>query len=271
MIHRLPVPQIFSDDIFNSRGKIPPVRVFALAKDIAQNGQIQPIVVQPWDKDGFKYRIICGHRRYMAHRINKSETIDAIIREGLSEDDAFLLNLSENLNREDLNILQEAKAIRRFINAGWKPEVIALKLSVNAQWVKVRSVLLDLEPEIQNRAEAGLLTQYQILDISKMPTVGDRMLATQKAVEHKLRGERGSLKLKKEKSVFTKKPRNIAEIHEMQDIICEALGNGLPTRLAAWCAGVISAKELYNDIKKSCEENGLEWEIPLVVSPPHGF
>jgi len=264
----LPMTDIFVDEEFNCRGHIVPVHVYELAKDIREHGLLQNIVVQPWDKDGFKYRIVCGHRRYMAYRINEETHIPGTVKEGLTEEDAMAMNLSENLCREDLNLLQEAKAIEKFINFGWSTKRICKKLSVSEMWLRARTALLQLEPEIQKRAEAGLLTQHQIMDISRMPTAKDRMAATQKAVNHKLAGERKSLKLKESKSVFTKKPRAVEEIHEMQGLVADVLGNGLTTRFAAWAAGVISDRDFHKDIRKAADSRGISWELPMAVAPP---
>ena len=268
-INNIGMSDILSDDTFNCRGRIAPVKVFELAKDIKEQGLLQPIVVQSWDKDGFKYRIVCGHRRFMAFRVNGETNIPCIVKKNLTEEDALLLNLTENINREDLNICQEAFAIKRFVDEGWSQSRIAQKLSVSSMWVRTRVAVLNLEPEIQRRAEAGMLTQHQIMDISSMPTREARMNAVQKAVDHKLKGERRSLKLSKgNKSVFTKKPRSVDEIHEMQDLVREVIGNGLTTRFADWTAGVISAREFYYDLRDEAESIGIDWSLPLIVAPP---
>ena len=109
--HDVLMSEIFSDDEFNCRGRIIPLDVLDLAKSIKETKLQQPIAVQPFKhptNPNIKYRIIAGHRRFMAFVVNKSTTIPAIIRDGLSELDARLLNLTENLKRQDLNMLQEA-------------------------------------------------------------------------------------------------------------------------------------------------------------------
>src|SRR5262245_14130389 len=102
----VPMDQIFSDDDFNCRGRIAPIDVIDLAKSIEEVGLQQPIVVQPYKhplNPKILYRIMAGHRRFMAFRVNKSDKIPAFIREGLTDFEARLLNLTENLKRQDLN------------------------------------------------------------------------------------------------------------------------------------------------------------------------
>jgi len=270
-IIRVPLSDILSDDEFNCRGHITPASVQELANDIEKVGLLAPIIIQPW-KDGYKYRIICGHRRYLAKRVlNKrnvkdSDTIDCIVHDHLSAEQAFVLNLSENVKRESLNILQEALALKRFYELGWTQERISKELGVLRPWVQVRVCILRLPPEIQQRAAAGMLTQHQILEISSMSSREDQMTACRAAIDWKLKGNRGSLKdlkkktvkVVKEKSVFaTGKARDRNDIGLMQDALQEVLGDDhIAARVLGWAAGFVSSYDLGNDIQNILYEQG---------------
>ena len=94
-----------------------------LAQSIKQDGLNFPLVVQPWHGG---YRLICGFRRYQAiATILKWTKIPVMIRSDLSDAEAQRLNLSENLERKNLNILEEARALQKIypegISLGWLP------------------------------------------------------------------------------------------------------------------------------------------------------
>ena len=90
-------------------------RLKQLANSINEVGQLQPIIVK---KDNDKYLLISGERRYRAIRNEgKKDTIAAVILdENLKEDYFRQIQLIENLQREDLNAIERAKSIQKFIN-----------------------------------------------------------------------------------------------------------------------------------------------------------
>jgi ParB family chromosome partitioning protein len=80
-----------------------------LAESIRQKGVIQPIIVKP-DPENQRYILIAGERRYRAAKIAERETIPALVKE---KEDPLELGIIENLQREDLNPIEEAEAIMR--------------------------------------------------------------------------------------------------------------------------------------------------------------
>jgi ParB family chromosome partitioning protein len=104
------------DTDFNCRGAITPISVHELANNIRTAGLIEPVVVRPYDKDGFKYDLVAGFRRTQAFknlRANEPEKYSEIpvVIKNVTLAEAKILNLIENIHREDLNILQEARAL----------------------------------------------------------------------------------------------------------------------------------------------------------------
>ena len=118
----IPVAAIYYDAAFNCRGEFTLQSVKELADSIAQAGRlICPVAVQPWTEEGFEYRLIVGHRRFRAvTAFLKWTEIPAYICEGLSDHEARMLNVVENLQRKSLNILEEARAIQNLYPEGGK-------------------------------------------------------------------------------------------------------------------------------------------------------
>lgn len=263
----IPMTDIFSDDDFNCRGKIVPLDVIDLARDIQDNGLDIPIVVQPYDEHPpQKYRIIAGHRRFMAFRVNKATEIPCQIRQDLDELHAAAFNLRENLTRQQLNIKQEAHGLRRFYHAGWTDKATADLLHQSRGWVQVRYMLLALPEDIQNEAAAGMINQEHVRKLFGMKTEEMYQLV-RKIKESKIKGEKIELPVEKKKdpNARLKKSRERYDIFSMIDWLLTTVGAGLHTRGMAWAAGEISDYEFLEDVERHCDENGLTFHHPSFI------
>lgn len=274
-VHDLPISEIFADEEFNCRGVISPIGVMELSKSIKEQGLLQPILVQPWTKkDGKKYRIVMGYRRFKAHQVLNVPTIRAIVKQGLTDDDAVILNLSENIQREDLTILQEAKSIEKLKLNGWSEIQVAERLKKSRGWVQVRFFLLELPVEIQQEAANGNLSQQEIRDA--WTTLEHQGLDAafeyvRELKEAKLTGKKRPVtpaKIAAKKKKNRKYPRTPEEIIEIQGIIREKLGNGIITQLLAWCAGEIDDLTMHQALRAECVKNGKTYMIPLALTQP---
>lgn len=263
--HDLPMSEIFCDNDFNCRGKIAPMEVVDLARDIAANGLDCPIVVQPYDKSlGHKYRIIAGHRRYTAFRLNNATTIPCTVRSDLDDFGAAAFNLRENLLRSSLNVLQEANGIRKFLIAGWSEGQVAELVKQSRGWVQVRNVLLRLPKDIQEVAAAGFLTQDQIKKLGGLK--GDKQYELVRNIkEAKLRGEKVSVEEPKKRDGMSanRKSQDRMTIFQMTEKLLTTIGAGLTTRALAWAAGEISDYQFYQTLKEYCDSIGVEFTIPI--------
>jgi|SRR5215471_321586 len=261
---KVPVKEIYSDVKFNCRGMIPESNVVELARDINTRGLLQPITVQPYVlHPPHRYRVVIGHRRLAAYRQLEWVEIPAIIKEGLSDIDAQTLNLVENINRQDLNLLQEAKAIEKFRVAGLSLDDIANRLRKSKAWLNIRFTLLKLHPEIQNAAAGGVLTQEQVLDIAKLKVPELQFEAIKKIKESRIRGEKRAMKIvKPKKNLLKRKERNRAERTEMLGHILDTIGPCVATRILAWTNGDISTLELHRDLESFAKDKGIHYSIP---------
>lgn len=254
----------------NSRGEMKILECVPLAKDIEQNGLLQPIVVrrfQDSDRKWYKwekpYQLVAGFRRYSAHIILKKEEISCVISECTFERARFL-NLAENIQRKDLNLLQEAKSVRKLQELGYTQEEIADELKQSRGWAQIRCKLLDLPEEIQIEAAAGLINQTHIRELSMLPNKEEQYTLVKKIKDAALRGRKltkeeiRAPKMKKE----AKRQRTKVEMLEMIDHIIDTLKGNFGTRCLSWASGEISTDELYNDIQLQCDVKGVPYVRP---------
>lgn len=271
-VRDIKMSKIFSDGDFNCRGSILPMDIIDLVRDIEKCGLQFPIAVQPANDvnhplpEGFDFRIIAGHRRFEAFRLLKKEEIPVMIKVGLDEVQARLLNLGENLKRKALNLLQEAKAIKKLRDLGLNRRQVSVELGVSTSWVQVRFNLLDLPVEIQEEAAAGILNQYQVKQLFGLSTKEEQFDAIKKIKDARVRGERG-ISVGKSPLVDPNKKKRHAKntVQEMIDHLGKSIGFGLHTRTLAWANGEISSAELFVSIKDYADAHNIDYEIPVRI------
>lgn len=234
----------------NCRGLIAPFDVQSLADSMKEIGLKQPIVVR--QKDG-RYELIAGHRRLAAARYLKWETIPSII-DNMTDRQAQVFNLVENLQRKNLNILQEAYGVKFLKDQNMTNSEIASQLHVSAWWVKIRVELMKLPEEIQTDIAADLLTQQQIADVIELKERNAQFEMVKRIKAHKMAGLTFKGAFKKP-SIHAKKVMKRDEILKMSGHILDHVGPCLTTRFAAWAAGEISTDEFFIDIKNEAGPN----------------
>src|SRR5215471_14321813 len=127
-----------------------------LANSIRAHGVVQPIVVRPLE-DGF-FQLIAGERRWRAAQRAGLTRVPAVVRES-GEHDALEIALIENLQREDLNAIEEAQAYERLMNEfGLTQEEVAHAVGKNRATVANMLRLLRLPPEVQQWLRENKLT-----------------------------------------------------------------------------------------------------------------
>ncbi len=126
-----------------------------LARSIQASGIIQPIVVRPVGK---RYQLIAGERRWRAAQKAGLTKVSAIIRE-VPDELALEMTLVENIQREDLNAMEAARAFERLMNEfQLTQESVAERTGKDRTTVANAIRLLKLEPTIQDWIEEGKLT-----------------------------------------------------------------------------------------------------------------
>lgn len=172
-----------------------------LAKSIEQNGIIQPILVRPM-ADG-SYQLIAGERRWRAARMAGLTEVPVTIRE-MSDEEASIFALIENLQREDLNPVEEAEGLKSLIESyGFTQEEAADKVGKSRTAVTNTLRLLKLPSPVRNllgdgkitaghaRALLGLDDEKEMLKIAETVVAQDLSVRqVEKMVKYALQGEK---------------------------------------------------------------------------------
>jgi ParB family chromosome partitioning protein len=126
-----------------------------LARSIRASGIIQPIVVRPVGK---RYQLIAGERRWRAAQKAGLDRVSSIVKE-VPDDLALEMTLVENIQREDLNAMEAARAFERLMDEfQLTQEAVAERTGKDRATVANAIRLLKLEPMIQDWIEEGKLT-----------------------------------------------------------------------------------------------------------------
>lgn len=131
-------------------------KIQELAQSIKENGLIQPIIVRKSPVLG--YEILAGERRYRASIAAGLSEVPVIIKQ-LSDQDMMLHSIIENLQRENLNPIEEAKAYQSLIDKGFTHSEIAEKMGKSRPYITNLVRLLGLPKHILTEVESGKLSQ----------------------------------------------------------------------------------------------------------------
>jgi ParB family chromosome partitioning protein len=132
--------------------------LYELAESIRSQGIMQPILVRPLAGAGAKaqnYEIIAGERRYRAARLAGLEEVPVLVRE-VPDESAAVMALIENIQREDLNPLEEAQGLKRLVDEfGLTHEQAAQSVGRSRSAASNLLRLLNLAPPVQQMLMAG--------------------------------------------------------------------------------------------------------------------
>jgi ParB family transcriptional regulator, chromosome partitioning protein len=141
---------------YQTRRKIREEALSELVESIKATGVIQPVVLRPGVNG--RYQLVAGERRWMASRRAGKMTIPAVIRQ-ISNEQAMEITIIENLQREDLNPVEQARAFERLSREfGLTQEQIATRTGKDRASIANFIRLLKLPATIQESLEAGTLS-----------------------------------------------------------------------------------------------------------------
>ncbi|MBG0826966.1 ParB/RepB/Spo0J family partition protein [Planomonospora sp. ID67723] len=146
-----------------------------LSASIREVGLLQPVVVRPVGEE--RYELIMGERRWRASQLAELDVIPAIVRE-TKEDKLLLDALIENLQREQLNALEEAAAYKQLLDDfGATHEQLAARVGRSRSHVTNTILLLTLPPKIQLKVAAGTISagHARALRTMKDPVAQERL------------------------------------------------------------------------------------------------
>lgn len=138
-----------------------------LAESIKENGLLQPISVR---KQGSKYELIAGERRYRACLLLGRKDIEAIIFDK-SDEESATLSLIENIQREDLNAIEQAMAMQRIMRQEEITQAeLAYRLGYQQSTVANKLRLLKLPDYIKNAIARGTISERHARALLKVPS-----------------------------------------------------------------------------------------------------
>ncbi|MGD0247972.1 MAG: ParB/RepB/Spo0J family partition protein [Candidatus Limnocylindrales bacterium] len=159
---------------YQPRQRVEQKTLESLAASIAVHGVLQPVLVTEV-LDG--YQLVAGERRVRAAQIAGLDHIPAIVRQ-LAQRDQLAVALVENVQRADLNAMEEAHAYRQLADEfGLTQEEIATRVGRARSTVANTLRLLDLEPSVQQALADGNITEGHARALAGASPAGQRQLA----------------------------------------------------------------------------------------------
>ncbi len=154
-----------------------------LSESIREHGVLQPLLVR---KKGSKYEIIAGERRYQASKLADITEVPVIIKD-VDDQQMMALALIENLQRSDLNPLEEAKGYRQLIDAsGMTQDALSKAVSKSRSAITNSLRLLDLPEQVQQLIFDGQLTAGHARAILAVPYEDARIKLAERVVKEGL-------------------------------------------------------------------------------------
>ncbi len=154
-----------------------------LANSIQQYGVIQPVVVRRTAKG---YELVAGERRWRASQIVGLKVIPVVVRD-YSDSEMMEIALIENLQRENLNPIEEGSSYRRLIeDFGLTQEEVAKKLGRSRSLIANTIRLLQLPPQIQDYVSRGTLTMGHAKALLALPNAQMQCEAANRVIEEDL-------------------------------------------------------------------------------------
>jgi ParB family chromosome partitioning protein len=214
------------DDImpnrFQPRKSFDEEKIDELARSIRDNGLLQPVVVRRKDA-GFE--LIVGERRVRAARKAGLKEVPALVKD-FSEGKLLELALIENVQREDLNPVEEATAYRMILERDMvTQEELAGRLGKSRSYIANMVRILDLPPDIRENVSRGTISVGQAKAILSLDTEGERQALAKKILTEGLTVRQTEEIVKKRRVPRgTNTPKKDSSIVEIEDKLRGRLG-----------------------------------------------
>ena len=205
----LPLAQI-KPNRFQPRTDFDESSLEELSRSIQEKGIIQPIVVYPTDEGG--YTIVAGERRWRAARMAGLKKVPVVIRKVGGEQELLELALVENLQRADLNPMEEAVAYQAL-----KADFLLSQDDISQRVGKARSTianalrLLNLSPEVQDLLRNGELSAGQARPLLTLSSQEKQVKMARRAVREELTARKLEELTKKDSSDGKKKKEAVVD------------------------------------------------------------
>ena len=143
---------------FNPRRNFPEAQIAELAASIRERGLVQPLVVRPSGTSGKSYEIVAGERRWRAAQVARLKEVPVVVR-SLSDQEALEIAIIENVQREDLNAIEEAEGYNVLMdNHGYTQEDLAKVIGKSRSHLANTLRLLKLPEGVLKLVRSGALS-----------------------------------------------------------------------------------------------------------------
>ena len=211
---------------FQPRGPIQEVDLAELSASIRAQGVLQPLLIRPHPHENGRFQIIAGERRWRAAMLAGLPDVPCFVR-SMSDADATAAALVENLQREDLNPVEEAEGYRRLVDEyGLTQEQLGIAIGKSRSHVANLLRLLNLPPAVLEHVRTGALSAGHAraaLACANPSDAAALMIARSLNVR-----QAEALATAPAKSERTKKPRNqflgTADLHAVERDLADQLG-----------------------------------------------
>lgn len=164
-----------------------------LAESMRARGVLQPLTVRPADEGDGTYVIVMGHRRHAAATLAGLTEVPVIVQ-AMTEPDRLEAMLMENLLRDDLNPLEEARGYKELAATGRSQRQMAERLGRSQSHVSKRLSLLKLPPSAQDALDSGGITVEEALALLGLVDHVERLgVAVKEVLDLRARGESPNL------------------------------------------------------------------------------
>ena len=182
-IHMIPLTQIVPNRN-QPRKTFVEEELRELVASVKQHGILQPVLVRRKSED--RYELIAGERRFRAATLAQLPAVPAVIRKS-SDLDSTILSLIENIQRSNLNPVEEARAYRQLIDElGVTQEVVAERVGRDRASIANLCRILSLPVEVQGMVASGQLTLGHAKVILGIKNSGDRLTLAKRIVGEQL-------------------------------------------------------------------------------------
>ena len=182
-IHMIPVAQI-EPNRYQPRKTFVEEELRELVESVKQHGILQPVLVRR--KSESSYELIAGERRFRAATLAQLPAVPAVIRKS-SDEESTILSLIENIQRSNLNPVEEAKAYRQLIDElGVTQEAVAERVGRDRASVANICRILSLPTEVQGMVASGQLTLGHAKVILGIKNAADRLTLAKRILRDQL-------------------------------------------------------------------------------------
>jgi ParB family chromosome partitioning protein len=256
----IPLDKIKSNR-FQPRNKFDETKLQGLAHSIEKHGLAQPILVAASIVPG-EYEIIAGERRFRASKLAGNKDIKAIVKQSTDDKQRFDLALIENLQREDLDPIEEARAFKRLIEEfGHTHEQISEIVDKERSVITNTLRLLSLPEDVQLLISEGKISPGHgrmlagIEDKNRIETITDRILnenLSVRAVEKIIAGIRSEKKSSGQKKQEIELTNLKEEIQRKLGTKVNISGTGKKGRIEIYYYSLEDLERITKELKFSC-------------------